>query len=161
MLYVILYLLFVLPFKGRDRLETAEAINTIAKERNMNNEALKAWVFLLAQESAFDTDAINKNSGALGIGQVMPQYVKYFQSKIKDTSADPMSLYGGLRMSAWVFKDCYNRFPSVQGAWACYYSGANHACTKAVHNNDFTKQCPNTYKHVRRIFKNYNRWLSN
>lgn len=158
MIYPILFLLFILPFRGEDRLETANAIHEVSREFGFDIETTQAWMFLIAQESAFNPKIVNKSSGAMGIGQVMPQYLEYFRKKIKDLSADPKSLYGGLRMSAWVFNDCYSKFPTKLGTWACYYSGPNHACTRAVYRLDFTRQCPNTYKHVIRIAKRYNKY---
>ena len=159
MIYSILFLLFVLPYKGEDRLSTANAIQQVAQDYEMDKNTTYAWIFLIAQESAFNTKAINKSSGAVGIAQVMPKYVNYFRRQIKDLSADPSSLYGGLRMGAWVFSDCYKKYPTKLGAWACYYSGPSHPCTKAVYRLDFTKDCPRTYKHVKRIARKYNKWV--
>jgi hypothetical protein len=129
MIYLILFALFILPYNGNDRLETSNAILEVS------------------QESAFNTKVINKRSGTLGIGQISPRYLKAFQKKI-GKPYNPLTLVGGLRLSAHVFGRCIKRYKveDHRRRYACYFAGMLNPCT--VHLEKNKRKCPETYKHV-------------
>ena len=152
MIYLVLYVLFILPFNGKDRLQTSNAILEVSQEFKYSKKDTMQWVALLAQESAFNTKAVNKRSGTLGIGQISPRYLKSFQKSV-GLPNNPLTLVGGLRLSAYVFKKCLGTYKDHRRRYACYFAGRLNPCT--VHLEKNKDLCPETYRHALAVENKY------
>lgn len=150
-LTLILAWLAVLPFQGRDKQETAKAILKASVAQGLSIEETRRWVALMAQESAFNPNAHNPRSNTAGIGQISPRYLDHFRAKVNDPLADPYTLEGGLKLSAYVFHRCSKIRKTAQKTFACYFAGSHNPCTvKWPH-----PKCPETNQHVKLVMRHY------
>lgn len=148
---LILKWISVLPYNSSyPQQETAALIFYQVTKKKWGLATSKQFTALLSQESAFNPIAYNQRSGTMGIGQISPEYLPYFQKMIK-SRANPMTLIGGLELSGYVFGQCAKYHKSKEKRWACYHSGLKSHCTlKYPHKN-----CPETNRHVLKVSDKY------
>jgi soluble lytic murein transglycosylase-like protein len=92
------------------------------------------WIALIGAESGFD-GSVHSKAGAVGLGQLMPQFKEAFTEACGLGSAEAVDLrddYSNATLSACFFRHLIETTGSVPMALVAYNSGPNSHATKAA-----------------------------
>lgn len=122
------------PLSPVVQLSTAQLIVSVANNVFVNYDQKVSWITLLSIESRFDNSAVSP-AGAVGIGQLMPQFATTFSAHcgIKGLKeADLKDVIVNATVSACLFRHLLENVPhgSVNLALSAYNSGLYSSTTK-------------------------------
>lgn len=118
----------------------ADQINEAARIRFGENEkAITYWFILLCMESGFNPKAGPSPAGAIGIGQIMPQYAKEFAAYCQLAAPTPKELSRldiNLAISSCRWRQLFDMFNgNVALALASYNAGPNSKDIERIKTN--------------------------
>ena len=124
------------PLSPIERQLTAQTLVSIANNSLDTLDQKKDWIRVIGIESAFDNNA-KSTVGAIGLGQIMPQYVKEFGKYcgMKDIrESDANNFLVNATLSACVWHKMLDTVPdhSVILALSAYNSGPSSSSTKNI-----------------------------
>lgn len=141
------------PLSPPERQLTAQMLVGIASNIMDRIDDRENWIYVLGIESRFDQSAISA-AGAVGIGQIMPQYAASFGKLCGLEGVQPKDVNNILvnaTLSACLFRNLletvYKR--SVVLALAAYNSGPSSASTKNIQN--YGSAVPETANYISRF----------
>ena len=126
------------PLSPLQRQLHAQMLVIMANNTFQTIEQKKDWIRVLAIESRFD-NAAKSTADAVGLGQILPQYVKTFGKPCGMDNAkesDATDLLVNAAMSACVWRNLIETVPdhSVILALSAYNSGPSSQTTKNIRN---------------------------
>lgn len=117
----------------------AQQISEAAMYRLPNDKARKYWYILLCMESGFNPKAGPSPAGAIGIGQIMPQYAKEFAAYCQLAAPSPEELARidvNLSISSCRWSELFAMFNgNVALALASYNAGPNSKDIERIKQN--------------------------
>lgn len=114
--------------------QAAKIAAAILTESNQTSVSVRTLYGVLKKESGFNAKAVNPRSGALGLGQILPQY---HQKRMADLGVKSLTNPAdNVRVTANIIAEYQRRFGQK---WIVFYSGNGTEARAARYRRDVSR----------------------